>query len=153
MAMRTTVYRDSVKLIADNPIFGVGPGMYEWRFRPYQTVDARLWFNRAHNDYLQSAAEWGIPMAVMFWGFVVWRFWRSIRVFFDSQDAWRGGIALGCAGGIFSILVHSLVDFNLQIPVNWMIFCMILGLSWSVETRNTDSQTRIHTDSHGFSEH
>ncbi|RPJ50229.1 MAG: tetratricopeptide repeat protein, partial [Acidobacteria bacterium] len=34
------------------------------------------------------------------------------------------------AGAIFSILLHSLVDFNLQIPINWVVFCMVLGLAW-----------------------
>ena len=130
---RPVVYRNTLKLIAKQPLLGVGPGMYQWRFRPYQSVDAGFRYDHAHNDYLQSAAEWGIPLAMLFWGFVVWRFWRSIRVFMDSRDAWRQGIALGCAGAIFSILVHSLVDFNLQIPVNLMIFCMILGLAWTLD--------------------
>ncbi|MDA2923076.1 O-antigen ligase family protein [Acidobacteria bacterium AH-259-L09] len=130
---RPVVYRDSLKLIAEEPLLGAGPGMYQWRFRPYQSIQAQLWYDHAHNDYLQSAAEWGIPLAMLFWGFVVWRFWRSILVFFSSRDAWRQGIALGCAGAIFSILVHSFVDFNLQIPVNLMIFCVILGLGWGLE--------------------
>ena len=111
--------------------------MYQWRFRPYQSAAVETWFDYAHNDYLQSAAEWGIPLAMLFWGFVVWRFWRSVRVFFDSRNPWRQGIALGCAGSIFSIVVHSLVDFNLQIPINWVIFCMILGLAWGLDFKPT----------------
>ncbi|MEE8160083.1 MAG: O-antigen ligase family protein [Acidobacteriota bacterium] len=131
---RSVVYRDTLQLIADEPLLGIGPGMHQWRFRPYQTVDAALWYTHAHNDYLESAVEWGIPAAILFWGFVVWRFWRSTAVFLESQDPWRQGIALGCAGAIFSILLHSFVDFNLQIPANWMIFCVILGLAWSLES-------------------
>ena len=134
MTSRVTVYRDSLGLIAEHALLGVGPRMYQWRFRPYQTVDVAGWYTHAHNDYLESAAEWGIPVALLFWGFVVWRFWRSTALFLESQDAWKQGIALGCAGAIFSILLHSLVDFNLQVPANWMIFCMILGLTWSLES-------------------
>ncbi|MDA2932707.1 O-antigen ligase family protein [Acidobacteria bacterium AH-259-D05] len=136
---RVVVYRDSFNLIAGQPLLGIGPGMYQWRFRPYQSLDVEKWWDQAHNDYVQSAAEWGIPMAMFFWGFVVWRLWRSIRVFFDSRDAWRQGIGLGCAGAIFSILVHSFVDFNLQIPVNLMIFCMILGLAWGLDFKPAKS--------------
>ena len=132
---RTVAYLDTVEMISDYPLFGIGPGMYQWRIRPYQTFDASIRFFHAHNDYLQSAAEWGIPLAVLFWGFVGWRFWRSVRVFYRSKDPWKQGIGLGCAGAIFSILVHSFVDFNLQLPANLMVFCVILGLAWSVDTQ------------------
>lgn len=130
---RITLYRDTLRLIAASPIGGVGPGMFEWRFRSYESQAPKLLFTYAHNDYLQSAAEWGIPGAALFWWFVLWRFLRTIRLFFQSHNPWRQGMALGCSAGIFAILLHSLVDFNLQIPGNLMIFCTILGLSWSLE--------------------
>ena len=131
---RMVVYRDTLELIKDHALVGIGPGMYQWRFRPYQTADAAGWWKQAHNDYLQSFAEWGVVPALLFWAFVFWRFLTSVRSFLREKDPWRQGIALGCVGAIFSILVHSLVDFNLQIPLNWAVFCIILGLSWSVET-------------------
>ena len=34
---------------------------------------------------------------------------------------------------IFSILLHSFVDFNLQVTANWMFFCLVLGLAWGLE--------------------
>ncbi len=131
---RPVVYADTLELISHAPILGTGPGMYRWRFRPHQSIEPGSWFDHAHNDYLESAVDWGIPLALFFWGFVLWRFWRSIVTFLGSADPWRRGIGLGCAGAIFSILVHSLVDFNLQIPVNLMIFSVILGLSWACDS-------------------
>lgn len=145
---RLIVYRDTLKLIWDHALVGVGPGMYQWRFRPYQTVDATNWWTQAHNDYLQSAAEWGIFLALLFWGFVIWRFLRSIRLFLRAEDPWKQGIGLGCAGAIFSILVHSGMDFNLQIPGNWMIFCTILGLSWSTDWEANENQEQVSSSSH-----
>ncbi len=132
---RTAVYADSLRLIRDHATFGVGPGMYRWRFRPYQTVQNRNRYDHAHNDYLEAAADWGIPAAAGIWGFVLWRFYRAFRVFLGSRSTFRQGLALGCLGAVFSILLHSLVDFNLQIPTNLMIFCAILGLAWSLESR------------------
>jgi putative inorganic carbon (hco3(-)) transporter len=131
--IRTVVYRDTIQMILDHPWLGVGPEMYRWRFRPYQSTNPDSWFEFAHNDYLQSAVEWGIPLALIFWVFVIRRFWRSTRLFLDSEDRWRQGIALGCAGSILSILLHSLVDFNLHIPTNLMIFCAVLGLAWALD--------------------
>ncbi|RPJ49796.1 MAG: tetratricopeptide repeat protein, partial [Acidobacteria bacterium] len=132
---RLLVYRDSLRLIAAHPL-GVGPKMYQYFFTPPVDVSLDCRWTHAHNDYLETAVEYGIPLALLFWGFVGWRLWRAGRTFLDppqdhaDSDLWSEGIALGCAGAIFSILLHSLVDFNLQIPINWVVFCMVLGLAW-----------------------
>ena len=108
--------------------------MYRWRFRPYQTEQLDLRFDQAHNDYLQAAAEYGLPLALLFWAFVVWRFFRALFHFFDSRNPRTQGLALGAAAAIFTILVHSLVDFNLQIPANLATFALVLGLAWGLES-------------------
>ncbi len=131
---RAVIYANNLELIRDNPAFGVGPGMYRWRFRPYQTINPENRYDHAHNDYLETAADWGIPAAAMIWGFILWRFYRAFRTLFESRSIFRQGLAFGCLGALFSILLHSLVDFNLQIPTNLMVFCMILGLAWSLES-------------------
>ena len=134
LADRAVIAKASIQLIAERPWSGVGPGMYKWRFRPYQPAPITSWYDHAHNDYIESAAEWGVPVALVFWSFVVWRFLAATRVFLASRrDPWLQGAALGCAGALFSILLHSLVDFNLQIPTTLMVFCTVLGLSLSLK--------------------
>ncbi len=133
LAQRSQVYRDTLGLIAEHPLQGVGPMNYEWRFRPHQSATGRVWYDYAHNDYLQILAEWGIPLGVALWAFVFWRFFRCVRLFLDLGEVWARGVALGCALGIFSILCHSLVDFNLYVPSNHVVFCAILGLSWALD--------------------
>jgi hypothetical protein len=127
---RMVIYQDTLRMIGDHPL-GVGPGMYAWRILPYESLGSTHHYGHAHNDYLEVAAEWGIGVAILFWGMVAWRFWRTVRGFFEATDAWTRGLCLGAAGAILSILVHSVVDFNLQIPSNLMVFAMIVGLSWT----------------------
>ena len=130
---RVEVYRDTAEMIADSPIVGVGPGMYQWRFRLYQQTQPNTLYDHAHNDYLETASEWGIPLALLAWGFIFWRFYRSSELALSAKDPRQQGLALGTAGALFSILIHSLVDFSLQIPAVLMVFCSILALSWSLE--------------------
>lgn len=140
---RPQVYRDTLRLIGDHPWLGVGPGMYRWHFRPYQTTRVDMLYTHTHNDYLQAAAEWGVPLALLAWGFVAWRFYRAIRMFLETRDPWRAGIGLGCAAAILTILLHSLVDFNLQIPANLLVFTTILGLGWATEGGSGHKRERI----------
>lgn len=127
---RLRVYQNSLELIRDHPL-GVGPGMYRWHFARYDTKDDGCAYTHAHNDYIETAVDWGLPVAAAFWGLVLWVFQRNVRGFLDSDDPWRQGLALGGAGAVFSILLHSFVDFNLQIPANWAVFCIILGVGLS----------------------
>jgi hypothetical protein len=42
------------------------------------------------------------------------------------------GLALGCGGGIFAMLVHSLFDFNLQIPSNALLFLVLTAVVYII---------------------
>ena len=131
---RVEVYHDSLDMIGDSPLVGVGPGMYRWTFRTYQTTQPNRLYDHAHNDYLETAVEWGVPLAVLAWGFVFWRLYRSAVLFLVARDPRHQGLALGTAGALFSILIHSLVDFGLRIPAILMVFACVVALSWSLDS-------------------
>jgi O-antigen ligase len=125
---RSVVYADTLKMIAAHP-FGIGGGNYRDVFRQYQTWHPELLIDHAHNDYLETASEWGILPAVTFWIVVFIIFVRAGRSFIRTQSVERTTILLASMGAIFSILVHSLADFNLQIPSNAMLFFMFVGIA------------------------
>jgi putative inorganic carbon (HCO3(-)) transporter len=131
---RMIVYRDSLKMIADNS-WGVGVDGYRDVFRQYQTFRPGLLFDHAHNDYLETAAEWGVVPAVAFWALVIGVLIQSIRTFLSVASPERRGILLASSGAIFAILVHSLTDFNLQILSNAMLFCIFVGIALTAISR------------------
>ena len=126
--VRLGIFRDTMRMIAANP-WGVGPSRYRDVFRQYQTERPDLLFDHAHNDYLESAAEWGIPLALLFWGLIVSVLLQAVRAFWRSQSPERRGVLLAASGAMVSILVHSLTDFNLHIPSNAMLFFIFVGIA------------------------
>jgi hypothetical protein len=44
------------------------------------------------------------------------------------------GMALGCGGGIVAMLVHSLLDFNLQLPSNALLFLALTAVVSNIGT-------------------
>ncbi|MEX2301488.1 MAG: O-antigen ligase family protein [Bryobacterales bacterium] len=46
----------------------------------------------------------------------------------QSSPLGSSALALACAGSMTAILAHSLVDFNLRIPANGMVFFWVLGI-------------------------
>jgi tetratricopeptide (TPR) repeat protein len=123
--MRLRVWRDSLGMLLQFPAFGGGLGAYGFTIPLFQSGGYdRLWIY-AHNDYLQLVCETGLAGALLFgWGFA--RFlWRGLRPVVLAPPR-PGAAALGCAAGMGALLVHSLVDFNLQIPSNGLLF-VVLG--------------------------
>jgi O-antigen ligase len=125
---RIVIFSNTTRMIKANPL-GVGIGAFQDRFRQYQTFRTQFLFDHAHNDYLEAAAEWGIPIAAVFWAFILFALVRAVRQFLWDESPERRGILLACIGAIFSLLIHSFADFNLQIPSNAMLFFSFVGIS------------------------
>lgn len=128
---RLFVFQDELRMIAAHTN-GVGTGNFPDRFREYQTFHPDWFFDHAHNDYLETAAEWGLPVAAAFWSFLIFVVIRTVRLFMSTDSADERGILLACAGAVFSILLHSLTDFNLQIPSNAMLFFAFVGITFAL---------------------
>ncbi len=118
---RIEIWSATVSLISTHPIVGSGIGAYgtailrHWPATEYSTL---LY---AHNDYLQVFADAGIPgafLAILFVGLLGVALSRSIHI----TDPGLRGVALGAGVGCIGLLIHSVVDFNLQIPSNAIAF-------------------------------
>ena len=121
-----------MRLIRDFPLFGSGLGTFEIVYRQYQTTLVENVVEHAHNDYLEFAANSGfIGTAVLFMP-IFYLLERMIVAFLKDRHGYRRSVTLGCIGGTLAILLHSLADFNLQIPANALVFAVILGIGYRV---------------------
>jgi O-antigen ligase len=132
---RLSIWRDTFKLIGQHPFLGSGLGTFPIAYTAVQTTFLDGFVNHAHNDYLELASDLGIPAALGLAGCFVWLFVRAVRSSRCAGNYFDRFLALGCAGSILAILLHSLADFNLYIPGNALVFASILGLSMSVQPR------------------
>jgi len=129
---RGWIWRETVAMIAANPMLGVGLGAYETAYPIYSSDDGSsavgksLVVDRAHNDYLQIMSDCGVVGAALAVWFIVLIF-RAVARGKRSRDPLRKALAIGCGTGIFGLLVHSLVDFNLQLPSNALLFLLLLA--------------------------
>jgi O-antigen ligase len=124
---RGWIWRDTAAMIRDRWALGVGIGAYQTAYPIYSSHDGTLVVGQAHNDYLQVMADAGIFGAVI----AVWFIFLVAR---DTLRASRhrsrvmSGTALGATGGMFALFVHSLFDFNFQIPSNALLFLVLTSV-------------------------
>ena len=126
---RMSIWRDTVRMVKDFPLFGVGLGGWQDLFARYQTPPWSWWIYReAHNDYLELLAETGIAGFAL----LAWFFYRCGRVLFTSAG-WFSTRARPMFYGFLSALavmaLHEFFDFSMQIPANALLFVLLLALA------------------------
>jgi O-antigen ligase len=119
---RAAMRGDTWRLFLDHPFLGTGLGTLEIVFPPYDSLyDGRV-VNHAHNDYLEGLAETGVVgglCCAWFLGFVVL---YSLKGLAEPGNSFGSVLNLSGLIACIGILVHSLVDFNLRIPANALLF-------------------------------
>jgi O-antigen ligase len=127
-ATRLIAWKAIAPMVAANPLTGTGLGTFGLAFPVFKSFgDTSIW-HQAHNEYLQVLAESGaIGLALLTAG-VLLIAWRYIRPVFQERMRRQDPVTLGAAFGTAILLVHSLVDFNLQIPSNGLLFVLSAAL-------------------------
>ena len=118
---RLEIWKATVSLISAHPVTGSGIGTYGTAILPYWSSTEYSTLLYAHNDYLQVLADAGVVgalLAILLVGVVGVAIARSIHI----TDPGLRGVALGAGVGCIGLLMHSVVDFNLQIPSNAIAF-------------------------------
>ena len=127
--MRLSIDHDAIQMFRHRPVLGWGLGTFPVVYPEFRSFFTNFFVNEAHNDYLQLLSEMGLlGFGTMIWFFIV--LFRQIpRKIQQWPSSVSGALTLACTLGISGILVHSLIDFNLQIPANAALFYVFCTLA------------------------
>ncbi len=122
----------AIDYFKDFPITGSGGGSFYGVFPNYQGEEFAGFHLHAHNDYLQFALELGVVAAASLGALLLLALHSAYRVQETRRTPLYKGAAFGVTMAIIWVLLHSLVDFNLQIPANAFTLCSVLGLAFAL---------------------
>lgn len=123
---RSEFWRAAWQLSLQSPLVGHGP--YSFRFvQPYLQEGVYVTSDHAHNVILKIAMERGWPAALFFIAFLALIFLRALAVIVrtHSPHRWLASVLVLGAGGV---LVHSLIDYNLQFVGIALPLWLMLGI-------------------------
>jgi O-antigen ligase len=129
---RIAVWKDTTKIMEDYPYMGSGPGTFGAVYPAYKTVPDPVFYEHAHNDYVQLMAETGIIGFGLSVGAVGTLFGFVIAGGRARRNPWSKGLLLGVVTGLAGILLHGLYDFNFHIPANAFLFMVLMGMAWNL---------------------
>lgn len=102
---RVQIWECGQLMIADNPIFGVGLGMFPFNLRAYGYTHRLL--KTSHNLYIQLSAEQGLPAVVAHISMMLVFFVCGLRVAFRHGHEFEGKFALGFAGTTLAFFLSN----------------------------------------------
>lgn len=125
---RSTIWRETAAIAARYPVAGVGLGAFPTAMTVYQEAPRRVFFNHAHNQYLELAAEGGLLMSLallLFAGGVARAAGKALASDAGSFFWLRAGATAALAG----IAVLSIWESPFRTPATLMITAVAAGLA------------------------
>jgi len=125
---RLTIDRDCLHMLLRKPVLGWGLGTFPFVYPGFRSFYSTLFVNQAHNDYLQLLVETGLAgFGIAIW-FLVLLFRQATTKLKDWNQTTTGALTAAALLGCIGILVHSFLDFNLQIPANAALFYVLCAI-------------------------
>lgn len=135
---RFLMWQSAEEMWRDHVWLGVGPGHYDAVFPQYRPdLLQRIKPYFAHNDYLNTLADYGLIGALLILGVILaaefgFRHgWRHLRREADDMQGARSNrlaLLLGASAGVTAALIHALFDYNFHIPAYALLFVFYLAV-------------------------
>lgn len=116
------------RMFLASPLLGTGLGTYGDLY-PRMVGDGSPWYF-AHNEYAQLLAEAGLA-GLLVLGCLFYLLMRSAITFWRNatqEDRIFGAAAWAALAGI---VMHSCFDWNLRVPANAFLACVVTGLAFA----------------------
>jgi O-antigen ligase len=124
LGRRATMVRGAAHIFFDHPLKGAGLGSMVAVFPRYEIAYDGYVVDHVHNDYMELLAEMGILGGLCGLAFL-WILIRDARKCFTAEQGhFSRAVHAGAITALCGLLLHSLVDFNLHIPSNALLFLL-----------------------------
>jgi len=130
-AGRLPVSQATWEMSKDFPLFGIGYEAFPVLFPRYQPATVPARYVQAHNDLLQLLAETGWVGFVLLVGGILRLVTDIVRRWRVRHDPFVQALVPAGLAALFGMALHSLVDFNLRIPANALLFTVVLALTFA----------------------
>ncbi len=138
---RAETYATCLRMLPDASVYGFGPGTFRLVFPFYEMPSADrmvsefFWYH-AHQDYLQTAIEWGIFGALAWCVFYAGGMIRGFQTVGPGLKRGRIEYSVSCALiGMIIVMLHAMVDFPFQIPALQLPVAVYMAILFASGTR------------------
>ena len=114
---RINRWQSAFRLFADRPIFGWGPGTYQFVYAPYQRAKEKTIIStnagdggNAHSEFIGPLAEQGFMGTIMMLAFVITVVYTGLKAYGKAKNKKAKVLVLGATLAFFSYFVHGFLN-------------------------------------------
>jgi O-antigen ligase len=136
LGFRTIMWQDTVQMVKDRPLFGTGPGSWQWYHPEYQAKEMQGHAEYAHNDILHLASDYGVVGFVIVMVALACFFRHAAGFLPEGNSSDHRSFAVGSAVAVTALVLHSWLDFNFHIPANALLIATLMGFTVAMEDKS-----------------
>jgi O-antigen ligase len=134
---RLSKWRGAAAMVARQPLWGWGPGQFVLHQRAYTRLGippelirpyGASFEEMAYNEYLQTAAELGLPGLALYLFLLAAFFSKASRALRRLPEGLRRTVLLGCSAGVAAQMVDAMANASWRYAECSVFFWLVLGL-------------------------
>lgn len=140
----------ALRMFADRPLFGFGPGTYMFEYAPYQRAKemTKISTNMAtlgncHSEYLQPLAETGLPGFIIWISLIVVVFVSGIKIYNRDLDPQNRLLVMSAMLGLITYFVHGFLNNYIELDKSAVFLWAFMGVITAVDVyhrKRSDTQ-------------
>lgn len=135
---RTIIWRNTIRMIRDYPITGVGPGCYASVQEDYRLTEREkeASWRHAHNNLLQEMADNGIIglLSYLWLWYIIFKVGITALRISGRQD-YRRSVLLGIIAGLVGFHIDGMFHCNWRTSVVALLMWLIIGVMMVIAER------------------
>ena len=134
-SVQTRLYmaKTGMNIIADFPLFGAGLNQIENIYDRFKLPEDPGNVPHLHNNFLQIAAERGIPALLAWLAYIILLYRSLIRIYNNERSSeWLRIAAIGCMGAIIAMVIGGMFEYNFGDSEVLMHFLLVTSLPFGM---------------------
>jgi putative inorganic carbon (hco3(-)) transporter len=114
---RINRWQSAFRMFAERPVFGFGPGTYQFEYAPFQHSNEKTQIStnfgdkgNAHSEYIGPLAESGIPGTLFMLGILILTIITGLRVYKKAKEKEVKMISLAILLGLITYFFHGTMN-------------------------------------------
>ena len=150
---RLNRWQSAIRMYQERPVFGWGPGTYQFVYAPFQLAKNRTISStnagdkgNAHSEYLGPLAERGLPGMVITIIMFLIIIGTANRIYWKSQNRYDRNMALCCMLALITYMVHGIMNNYLDIDKAAVFFWLNVAIIVSLDIKFRNESKQLSED-------
>ena len=139
MPQRVYMYQDSLKIASDSPI--IGNGGNTWKNVSRAVEEYKIAMKECHSYFFELLISYGIIGVIMFFILVISFFVKIFKQCIKNKNKRKEKLLIVL--GIFILVLHCMVDFDMSFMLIQLIFYIIMAVLLYDEQKIENTKTDI----------